>query len=184
MYRGETTQAPQALATDTDDELRAGIAAAQALGMRASLSPMFDPDYSELPWWNTSSGGRSESQSLAGGGAGRGKWGAGWSASQIENWFAEYSLIIVAYAKLAEETGCDSFHVGHELHELLTNAENEAHWRGLIGKVRKRGAAQLLRGGCSVRTEQLIVRELRFCLRCGRCTRARSQSPSTGTPSS
>ena len=44
MYRGETTQAPQALATDTDDELRAGIAAAQALGMRASLSPARSTD--------------------------------------------------------------------------------------------------------------------------------------------
>ena len=40
MYRGQDTAAPHALATDTDDELRAGIAVAKRLGMRTSLSPM------------------------------------------------------------------------------------------------------------------------------------------------
>ena len=57
MVSYQATALPRALATDTDDELRAGIAAARRLGMRASLSPMFDPDYSQLPWWNASSGG-------------------------------------------------------------------------------------------------------------------------------
>jgi hypothetical protein len=40
MYRGQATALPHALATDTDDELRAGIAAARKLGMKTSLSPM------------------------------------------------------------------------------------------------------------------------------------------------
>jgi hypothetical protein len=136
MYRGQETQAPRALATDTDDELRAGIAAAKALGMKTSLSPMFDPDISQLPWWNASSGGLPEKESLAGGGASRGKWGAGWSEATIEKWFDGYGQIIVHYAELAQETGCDAFHVGHELHTMLTNAENERHWRKLIGEVR------------------------------------------------
>lgn len=79
MYRGQQTRLPAALATDTDDELRAGIAAAKRLGMRISLSPMFDPDFSMLPWWNASSGGKSlDKKSLAGGGAGRGEHGPRW----------------------------------------------------------------------------------------------------------
>ena len=74
MYRGQQTQLPDALATDTDDELRAGIACAKQLGMRISLSPMFDPDFSMLPWWNASSGGKTlKDKSLAGGGVGRGE---------------------------------------------------------------------------------------------------------------
>jgi hypothetical protein len=136
MYRGQATALPHALATDTDDELRAGITAARKLGMKTSLSPMFDPDYSQLPWWNASSGGPTEGKSLAGGGVGRGKWGQDWSAQQVGDWFAEYGPIIVSYAKLAQETSCESFHVGHELHTLLTNPSNEQHWRGLITQVR------------------------------------------------
>jgi hypothetical protein len=128
MYKGQQTQAPEALATDTDDELRAGIRAAKRLGMKTSLSPMFDPDYSMLPWWNASSGGSPEDKSLAGGGVGRGKWGAGWSAAQVSEWFAQYGPIIVRYAELAQECGVDAYHVGHELHSLLTNAEYEPHW--------------------------------------------------------
>eukprot|EP01043_Picozoa_sp_COSAG02_P060894 COSAG02_NODE_8056_length_2729_cov_1.597338_6_plen_189_part_00 len=74
MYRGQQTDLPDALATDTDDELRAGIACAKQLGMRTSLSPMFDPDFSMLPWWNASSGGKTlKDKSLAGGGVGRGE---------------------------------------------------------------------------------------------------------------
>eukprot|EP01050_Picozoa_sp_SAG11_P027066 SAG11_NODE_6711_length_1261_cov_1.925990_2_plen_206_part_00 len=73
MYRGQHTKLPRALATDTDDELRVGIAAAKRLGMKTSLSPMFDLDHSMLPWYNASSGGPSEKESLAGGGAGRGE---------------------------------------------------------------------------------------------------------------
>eukprot|EP01043_Picozoa_sp_COSAG02_P038067 COSAG02_NODE_2907_length_7770_cov_137.176770_2_plen_192_part_00 len=73
MYRGQQTKLPNALATDTDDELRVGIAAAKRLGMKTSLSPMFDPDFSMLPWWNASSGKTLKDKSLAGGGAGRGE---------------------------------------------------------------------------------------------------------------
>ena len=71
-----------------------------------------DPDYSQLPWWNASGGGPTEESSLAGGGVGRGKWGAGWSAAQIGSWFEEYGAVIVGYAKLAEEQHVDAFHVG------------------------------------------------------------------------
>lgn len=102
-YRGETTSAPNALATDTDAELKVGIKVAKSLGFKTSLSPMFDPDYSMLPWWNASSGGNTETHSLAGGGVGRGKWGVGWNASQTKVWFATYGAIIVEYAKLAHE---------------------------------------------------------------------------------
>ena len=137
MYRGNATSAPIALATDTDDELRAGIAAAKKLGMKTSLSPMFDPDYSRLPWWNSSSGGATgNSPSLAGGGAGRGKWGDGWSRMQVNAWFRDYSQVIVGYAQLAQETKVDAYHVGHELHTLLANSKNEGQWRALIKKVR------------------------------------------------
>lgn len=77
MYRGQQSKLPNALATDTNDELRAGIAAAKRLGMRTSLSPMFDPDFSMLPWWNASSGGKTlMDKSLAGGGVGRGENGS------------------------------------------------------------------------------------------------------------
>eukprot|EP01043_Picozoa_sp_COSAG02_P060893 COSAG02_NODE_8056_length_2729_cov_1.597338_5_plen_125_part_00 len=65
-----------------------------------------------------------------------GTWGTGWSATQIKEWFDTYGDIIVDYAKLAEETGVDAFHVGHELHTMLTNADNEVHWRSLITQVR------------------------------------------------
>ena len=65
-----------------------------------------------------------------------GTWGNGWSAAQVSEWFGKYGAIIVNYAKLAEETNVDAFHVGHELHTLLTNADNEAHWRSLIKEVR------------------------------------------------
>ena len=67
---------------------------------------------------------------------GRGKWGQGWSAAQVREWFSKYAPIVVRYAELAQESGCDAFHVGHELHSLLTDARNEAHWRSLIGQVR------------------------------------------------
>lgn len=66
-----------------------------------------------------------------------GTWGNGWSAAQIKEWFNAYGSIIIDYAKLAEETGVDAFHVGHELHTMLTNADNEASWRSLIRRVRK-----------------------------------------------
>jgi hypothetical protein len=113
------------------------IKTAHALGMNTSLSPMFDPDISVLPIWNSSSGGATEgSKSLAGGGAGRGKWGKGWSRVQVDAWFKEYGAIIVNYAKLAEELGVGQYHVGHELHVLLTDPANEKQWRDLIAKVR------------------------------------------------
>lgn len=140
MYRGQQTQLPSALATDTDDELRVGIAAAKRLGMRTSLSPMFDPDFSMLPWWNASSGGKTLDKhgpsGFAGGGVGRGEWGDGWSSELVDEWFGNYGTIIIDYAKLAQEAGVDAFHVGHELHTLLTNPDNEVHWRTLIRKVR------------------------------------------------
>ena len=137
MYRGETTSSPHALRTDSDAELKIAIRAAKALGMKVSLSPMFDPDYSQDNPWNASSGGPSVNKSsLAGGGAGRGAWGKSWNSTIITQWFQEYTKIIVNYARLAEETKCDSYHIGHELHTLLTNAENGPQWEALIKKVR------------------------------------------------
>ena len=63
-------------------------------------------------------------------------WGHGWSAAQIAEWFDKYGAIIIEYAKLAEQTGVNAFHIGHELHTMLTNAANEPHWRRLIRQVR------------------------------------------------
>lgn len=65
-----------------------------------------------------------------------GAWGQGWTTTQITDWFGRYGSIIVDYAKLAEETGVESYHVGHELHTMLTNPDNEAHWRSLMKQVR------------------------------------------------
>ena len=48
---------------------------------------------------------------------------------------SRYGPIILNYARLAQETGCESFHVGHELHTLLTDPKNEKHWRSLIAQV-------------------------------------------------
>jgi len=47
-----------------------------------------------------------------------------------------YSRIIVDYARLAEETNVEAFHVGHELHALLTNASHGPRWSQLIKQVR------------------------------------------------
>ena len=137
-YRGETTGNPRALRTDTDDEIRAGVKVAKSLGMWTSLSPMFDPDYSQFPIWNASSGGPTSGDkgNLAGGGEGRGAWGRKWTSSQIRSWFGEYGPVIVQYAKLADELKVDEYHVGHELHTLLTNPANEQDWRALIAQVR------------------------------------------------
>ena len=67
---------------------------------------------------------------------GRGKWGLTWTPDQVAAWFAIYSPIIVGYARLADETKVDAFHVGHELHALLTNASNAPHWSSLVKQVR------------------------------------------------
>lgn len=136
MYRGQQSRgsatAQRALRTDTDAELRAGVALAQSLGLNTTLSPMFDPDYGAMSWWN-GTGGVSGNDDV---GVHRGKWGEGWNASQASAWFAAYGDIIVAYAALSEACGVGTLHVAHELHTLVTTAAYEPQWRVLIKRVR------------------------------------------------
>ena len=101
--------------TVTDDEIRAAVARAHALGLQVCLKPVvncadgtwrahisfFDEDVPCEPTWS--------------------------------DWFASYTEYVVHHARLAEETGAAMLCVGCE---MVQTDKREAEWRALVAEVR------------------------------------------------
>jgi len=101
--------------TVDEAEVRAGIEAAHALGLKVCLKPMvncadgtwrahinfFDVDVPGEPTW--------------------------------AEWFASYTEYLVHYARVAQQTGCELFCIGCE---MVQSDRRESEWRALIAEVR------------------------------------------------
>ncbi len=99
----------------TDDDVRAAIRDAHALGLKVMLKPHVDPRH--LPDSRT---GRFSINF--------GSDEAAWAA-----WFASYTRFITHFAALAEETGADYFTIGCELEGTVHRADE---WRAVIRQIR------------------------------------------------
>lgn len=101
--------------TVTDDEVRAAIRRAKALGLKVCLKPVVN--------------------------CADGTWRAhiGFFADEVPGepswaeWFASYGAFIAHYARIAEEEGCEMLCVGCE---MVQADAREAQWRKLIADVR------------------------------------------------
>ena len=95
--------------TPNDDDLIAGIKAAQARGLNVLLNPHIDTL--------------------------DGQWRAYLDPTDPQKWFASYKAMEVHYARIAEKTGVASFSVGCEL-ESMTVGKYRDEWLDIIKAVR------------------------------------------------
>lgn len=99
----------------TDDDIRAAIRNAHALGLKVMLKPHVDP--------------RHQPDSRTG----RFSINFGSDEAAWAEWFASYTRFITHYAALAEETGADYFSIGCELEGTVQRADE---WRAIIHQIR------------------------------------------------
>jgi hypothetical protein len=103
------TLAPTNITPD-DDDLIAGIKAAQAKGLNVLLNPHMDTE--------------------------DGQWRAYLDPTDPQKWFESYKAMEVHYAKIAAQTGVKSYSVGCEL-ESMTGANYRSEWLDIIDAVRQ-----------------------------------------------
>ena len=121
------------LATSTDEELAAYVAAARARGLQTNFTLMLDPN------WLLSSQAHCRDTGRAGcywrGEVGR-AWGSDCSAgSAWAAWHANYARATLHYAALAGAWGMDSLLLAHELYG--PNAQCPELWGALLAGVRR-----------------------------------------------
>ena len=109
------TDTASPLRTSTDDELRAVLASARALGLQTILTLMIDPNWA-LPSQNWCRG-NTLHQAQCGW---RGEIGAWWGencapGSKWASFFDSYTPAVVSYARLAASAGADVYLLSHEL---------------------------------------------------------------------
>jgi hypothetical protein len=102
--------------TATDDELAHAMHTAHQAGMKVMLKPhinLVDPNDATV---------------------GRHQINYGSDESKWQTWFANYTEMIIHYAKLAQDNGADYFVIGTELSATIGR---DADWRKLIAEIRQ-----------------------------------------------
>ncbi len=105
--------------TTTNQQLRAAIQAAHALGFRVMLKPHVDLMHDHLPcgrYW-------------------RGEIGTGFSELDWKQWMASYMQMFLPYAQLAQEEKVEMLSINCELY--VANAKAAPLWRNLVASVRQ-----------------------------------------------
>lgn len=105
--------------TPTDAQLGAAVSRARALGLRAVVRPLVDPDWSVAN--NT--------------GTWRGQIGRRFTPDEWDRWFGSYTAMLVRYASLARSWGADRLCVGAEL-EVAARSQ-PARWRAAAAAARE-----------------------------------------------
>jgi hypothetical protein len=106
------------LLTPSDDDVRAAIRSAHALGLEVLLFPIINVERRAM-----------------------GEWRGTLRPADVDRWFDSYSTLIAQYAALAQEEGAAVLCVGSELGSM---EEHEARWRALIADVRATYSGRLI----------------------------------------